>query len=133
MNSIQSALLGALAYISLVGSAQSEASREILFQTVASEAHTQTITIVSGTYGQNCGAPRGNATRDLARRCDGRRTCDYVLNGAFGGGNSAACRRDFLAEWRCGKAEFHTAALGAGAQRGDMLGLSCVRENGAGK
>jgi hypothetical protein len=131
MNSIQSVMFGALAYISLVGSAQSDASREILRQTAASEADTQTIAIVSGTYGQNCGAPRGNATRDLARRCDGHRTCDYVLADAFSG--DTACRRDFLAEWRCGKAEFHTAALGAGAHRGDMLGLTCVRESGAGK
>jgi hypothetical protein len=132
MSSIRLVSFGALACISSIGSVQSEISREFLPQTVASEADTQTIAIVSGTYGQNCGAPRGNATRDLARRCDGRRTCDYVLDDAFSG-DTAACRRDFLAEWRCGKDEFHTAALSAGAHRGDMLGLTCVRENGAGK
>ncbi|RKP46514.1 hypothetical protein D7S89_16910 [Trinickia fusca] len=104
-----------------------------MVQAVAPEADTQTINIVSGTYGENCGVPRGNATQSLARRCDGRRTCDYVLNDAFGDGDTAACRRGFLAEWRCGKTEFHTAALSAGAKPGDTLVLSCVRENGPGR
>lgn len=133
MNALQSFLFGVLICSSVVDSAQSAAPPEITFRAMASEADTQTINIVSGTYGQNCGAPRGNATQRLARRCDGRRSCDYVLNEAFGDGDTAACRRGFLAEWRCGNTEFHTAALSAGAEQGDTLVLSCVRENGPGR
>lgn len=112
-------------------------------------AAAPTITIVSGTWGANCGASRGNATRDLARHCNGLLTCGYVLGTHATGapaspaartipaGNNVttalrACRVDYRAQWRCGKHEFHDAALSAGASRGDTLVLSCVRENGPG-
>jgi len=43
-----------------------------------SNVDARTITVLSGTYGANCGAPAGNATGDLVRQCDGRDTCQYV-------------------------------------------------------
>lgn len=111
-------------------------------------ATAPTIAIVSGTWGANCGARRGNATRDLARHCNGLLTCGYVLDahatssspsptrGALPSGRSTtalqACRVDYRAQWRCGSREFHDAALSAGASPGDTLVLSCVRENGPG-
>ncbi|WP_233837439.1 hypothetical protein [Paraburkholderia sp. ZP32-5] len=100
-------------------------------------AEQRTITIVSGTYGQNCGAARGNLTRDVARHCNGRESCGYAVPGLQAGPHkdsiAGTCRRDFLAEWHCDNAEFHSAALGAGAKSGDTLVLSCVESRGAGK
>ncbi|MGU7768804.1 hypothetical protein ACV229_01295 [Burkholderia sp. MR1-5-21] len=132
MKMIRSALLAAWACIGLAASAQSTAPPAGASQKTALDADARTIDIVSGTYGQNCGARRGNATHDLARRCDGRLTCDYILNRTFGAG-AASCRRGFLAEWRCSNTEFHTAALSAGAKSGDVLVLSCERQDGPGR
>ncbi|MFT0168641.1 hypothetical protein ACLKMY_06355 [Paraburkholderia mimosarum] len=89
-----------------------------------------TIVVVSGTYGSNCGAPRGNVTRDLAQHCDGLQTCRYPLS--IVAARSGVCRNDYLAEWRCGSREFHSAALAAGAGAGDRLVLSCVPSRGPG-
>ncbi|WP_322056938.1 hypothetical protein [Paraburkholderia sp. J63] len=115
---------------------------------IAQTAATPTIAIVAGTWGANCGARRGNATRDLARHCNGLPTCGYVLGAPATGApspqapaplssgrkmtSSAACRVDYRAQWRCGNREFHDAALSAGASPGDTLVLSCVHENGPG-
>ncbi|MFT4069225.1 hypothetical protein [Paraburkholderia sp.] len=102
---------------------------------LAANAGTEerTITIVSGTYGDNCGAPRGNLTRDVARHCNGRSTCGYSVPGLHKGGMTMGCQRDFLAEWHCDNAEFHSAALSPGAKSGDTLMLGCVESRGAGK
>jgi hypothetical protein len=37
------------------------------------------ITVVSATRGGNCGLREGNETETLAKRCDGRRRCDYMF------------------------------------------------------
>jgi hypothetical protein len=94
---------------------------------------TRAITIVSGSYGENCGAPRGNLTRELARHCNGRQTCDYALSVLHIGGKPMTCRSDFRAEWHCDHADFHRAALGPGAKSGDTLVLGCIDSRGAGK
>jgi hypothetical protein len=46
---------------------------------------------------------------------------------------TVACSSDFVAEWRCDSADFHTAALSPEVGSGDRLVLSCVMERGAGK
>ncbi|WP_175147795.1 hypothetical protein [Paraburkholderia ultramafica] len=99
----------------------------------SSKAEVRTIQIVSGTYGQNCGAPHGNVTHDVAHQCDGRMTCEYAPRGTHKRRLAMACSSDFVAEWRCDSADFHTAALSPEARSGDTLVLSCVMERGAGK
>jgi hypothetical protein len=99
----------------------------------SAEAEVRTIRIVSGTYGQNCGAPHGNVSRDVARHCDGRTTCEYAPRVTRKERPAPACRSDFVAEWRCDGADFHTAALSPGASLGDTLVMSCVVQRGAGK
>ncbi|MGV2291637.1 hypothetical protein AAHK20_23200 [Trinickia sp. YCB016] len=99
----------------------------------ACAAQEREIRIVSGTYGGSCGAPRGNATADLARQCDGKITCPYVLTQSREGQRRAACRDDFLAEWTCKDAEFHAASLSPDVTPGSTLVLSCVWPTGAGK
>jgi hypothetical protein len=99
----------------------------------SSSAQAIAIEVVSGTYGQNCGAQRGNATPDLATRCDGKDTCEYRIDRSRVLDPAAGCPKDFLAEWRCGRTEFHTAMLSPEAGAGSTLVLSCVRQAGAGK
>ncbi|TKC78959.1 hypothetical protein FAZ69_31460 [Trinickia terrae] len=96
-------------------------------------AEAREIRIVSGTYGGNCGAPQSNATRDLARRCDGRMTCRYVVDQPPAVPLQAACKADFQAAWKCNHTERHVAALSPEATPGSTLVLSCVRPTGAGK
>ncbi|CAE6818383.1 hypothetical protein R75461_05984 [Paraburkholderia nemoris] len=98
-----------------------------------SSAETRAIRILAGTYGTNCRMPRGDATHDLARQCDGLQTCPYILRKAPTGAPSKDCRKDFRVEWRCTDTEFHTATLSAEAGPGSRLVLSCVEETGPGR
>jgi hypothetical protein len=103
----------------------------MVFASAGAQMHA--ITIVSGTYGGNCGAPHGNLTRELARHCNGRESCDYRMPGVHKGGLTMGCQSDFRAEWHCEHADFHSAALSPGAKSGDTLVLGCVESRGAGK
>lgn len=98
-----------------------------------SAAQATTIEIVSGTYGQNCGAQRGNATRDLNTQCDGRATCEYRVDRRSIPDPAVGCRKDFLAEWRCDETDVHVAMLSPEAGTGSTLVLGCVSPTGAGK
>jgi hypothetical protein len=100
---------------------------------VSIAAQAQQIRIDSGTYGANCGARTGNATRDLASRCNERETCRYVVNASLSQKHRATCPADFIAEWSCDHGEFHRAMLSAGAGNGSTLVLTCVPSTGAGK
>ncbi|HKT96946.1 MAG TPA: hypothetical protein VJS30_10475 [Paraburkholderia sp.] len=154
-------LLGTLTFVAFAVWSESVAANEMKPATARSsqsavttraapsqQTATPGIAIVSGTWGANCGARRGNATRNLARHCNGLLTCGYVLDaratgsvpsparGALPSGRNTtslrACRADYRAQWRCGSHEFHDAALSAGASPGDTLILSCVHESGPG-
>jgi hypothetical protein len=97
-----------------------------------SGAHARTITVVSGTYGANCGAPGGNATRDLTRQCDGLDTCEYMPDRTRISDAARVCRKDLQADWRCTDSEFHTAMLSPEAGVNSTLVLSCIEQNGPG-
>lgn len=93
----------------------------------------QPIRIESGTYGANCGANRGNATRLLALRCNSIDTCRYPVSLPEGFRPPNACRADFVAEWSCGPGEYHRAVVRAATNDGGFLVLTCVPSTGAGK
>jgi hypothetical protein len=59
------------------------------------------VQILSATYGGSCGAPRGNATKDLANRCNGREDCDYVVDVDRLGDPAPRCGKDFQVEYSC--------------------------------
>ncbi|MCX8069609.1 MAG: hypothetical protein N2738_03810, partial [Thermodesulfovibrionales bacterium] len=44
------------------------------------EPYLGKITVLSGTYGMNCGAQFGNKTRHLAMNCNGKDYCTYVID-----------------------------------------------------
>ncbi|MGF6753647.1 hypothetical protein [Paraburkholderia sp. GAS42] len=95
-------------------------------------SHAETIRILSGTYGENCGVRRGNATGDLALHCNNRDACDYVVDRSRIGEPAVGCQKNFLAEWSCGSAERHTAEVSPEAGAGSTLVLSCIPMTGAG-
>ncbi|SAK64251.1 hypothetical protein AWB82_03401 [Caballeronia glebae] len=97
-----------------------------------SSTGARTITILSATYGANCGAESGNATHDLTRQCNGLDTCQYVPNRKRISDATQACRNDLQANWRCTDSEIHTATLSPEAGVNSTLVLSCIEQNGPG-
>ena len=100
---------------------------------VSMGAYAQHIRIQSGTYGGNCGAAAGNATRDLASHCDEHATCHYIVHANYAAAQRASCARDFVAQWSCDRGESHLATLSGEAGNGSTLVLTCVPSTGAGK
>ncbi|WP_242538482.1 hypothetical protein [Trinickia acidisoli] len=98
-------------------------------------AFAQSIRIESGTYGANCGAHRGNVTRDLAAHCDSLETCRYAIDPTMGGGQANACKADLVAQWSCGPSLSlsHAAIVRAVTSKGSVLVLTCLPSTGAGK
>jgi hypothetical protein len=73
----------------------------------------QVIKVVAATYGRNCGAQYGNVTSHVASLCDGKTACDHIIEAALLGDPAYGCRKDFVAEWRCGNApETGSAVVG---------------------
>lgn len=60
------------------------------------------IRVIGATYGGNCGSPNGNATQHLAEICNGRETCEYVIDYRVLGDPVPGCAKDYYAEWQCG-------------------------------
>lgn len=84
------------------------------------------IKVVSGTYGRNCNGKSGNATAALAKACDGRSSCDFVIDPATLEDPAPNCNKDFAAEWKCGDGNaVYSAALSALSGKGDKLHLGC--------
>jgi len=61
------------------------------------------IKVMAATYGRNCGAPYGNVTHHLAEICDGRTTCEYVIDYRVIGDPARGCPKDYFVEWQCGR------------------------------
>ena len=61
------------------------------------------IKVIAATYGSNCGAPYGNVTNHLAEICDGRVTCEYIIDFRVLGDPAPNCPKDYYAEWECGR------------------------------
>jgi hypothetical protein len=85
------------------------------------------IEIVKATYGANCGASAGNASRHLADECSGSTDCSYVVDVNQLGDPASGCAKDFEALWRCPpQGEVHTARLeGEAGLGGKSVLLSC--------
>ncbi|MBI5017158.1 MAG: hypothetical protein HZB55_16945 [Deltaproteobacteria bacterium] len=59
------------------------------------------ITVLAGTYGGNCGVPRGNVTAHLAGKCNGRARCEYLIDYQVIGDPAFGCAKNYVAEWTC--------------------------------
>jgi hypothetical protein len=76
------------------------------------------IRITAATYGGNCGAPLGNVTNNLAEVCDGRATCEYVIDFRVLGDPAPGCSKDYRAEWECGGRDPERRVVSAGPEAG---------------
>lgn len=86
-----------------------------------------TIKVVTGTYGNNCGAKPGNATAPVSRACDGQTLCEYKIDPAALEDSAPDCAKNFTAEWKCGAgATVYAVSVPAGAARGEPLRLACT-------
>ncbi len=85
--------------------------------------------IISATYGLNCGAPRGNATSDIARACSNATSqCDYRVDVNALGDPRPGCAKDYEVEYRCGLGGTRTASAPAEAGSGAVVTLQCTNE-----
>jgi hypothetical protein len=84
------------------------------------------IIVIAATYGRNCGAPYGNVTNHLAEICDGKATCEYVIDFRVIGDPAAGCAKDYFAEWQCGHdPERRTISARPEAGGGTRIVLRC--------
>lgn len=84
------------------------------------------IKVIAATYGRNCGAPYGNVTDHLAEFCDGKRTCEYIIDVRVLGDPATGCAKDYSAEWQCGRdPERGTTGVRAEAGHGTSIVLRC--------
>jgi hypothetical protein len=84
------------------------------------------ISVVAGTYGQNCGATYGNATRHLESECNNAESCVYVVDYQVIGDPAVGCKKNYLAQWKCGDSPtIHTATASPEAGFKTPIRLSC--------
>ena len=84
------------------------------------------IRVVAATYGENCNAPRGNASPALARACDGQPECRYIVDHRVLGDPAFDCPKDFHALWTCGDdPTVYTATVPPEAGSGKEIVLTC--------
>jgi hypothetical protein len=59
------------------------------------------ISVATATYGRNCKAPQGNATRDVAESCQGKSDCAYKIQPARLGDPAQGCGKNFTVSYFC--------------------------------
>jgi peptidoglycan/LPS O-acetylase OafA/YrhL len=97
--------------------------------TATSAAVASGVRVLSATYGENCNAQAGNATKALSTRCNGRDGCDYIVDVNVLGDPAPRCAKNFTVEYEC--APDHTQLtkhLPAEAGLKSRLRLSCPPE-----
>jgi hypothetical protein len=62
---------------------------------------SNSVKIVSATYGGSCGAKAGNATADVLKYCRGRLACVYVVDVNRLGDPARGCAKDFTLDYAC--------------------------------
>ena len=60
------------------------------------------IRIESVTYVVNCGVAEGNVTDHIAKQCDGKTKCRYVVNYKIIGDPASGCTKTYTVRYRCG-------------------------------
>lgn len=85
------------------------------------------IKLVSATYGRSCNTKAGNATALVAKACDGKSTCEYLLDTSALEDPAPNCAKDLAAEWKCGNgSSVYAATLPADAPKGEKLRIACA-------
>lgn len=89
----------------------------------SSQAKTQ-IRVTSATFGENCGAPRGNVTDKVGRICNEKETCALPGSSVNDPDPAFGCGKSFAAEWQCGSGKRFNS-VPASAWGAAVLTLSC--------
>jgi hypothetical protein len=85
-----------------------------------------TIHVVGASWGENCGAPKKNATQWVKSACAGRRECDFVFDWRLLGNPVSTCRKQFSIEWTCSEnGRVQTAVLPSDPPQNAIVPLSC--------
>jgi hypothetical protein len=85
-----------------------------------------TIHVTAATYGATCHQPSGNVTKFLTDACNGRATCDYVVQYQTIGDPAPGCAKDFAVQWTCSAGPGGSAAAPAEAGLGSKVTLQCA-------
>lgn len=80
------------------------------------------ITVISATYGGNCGARYGNATAPLSKACGGQTNCDYKANTEQFEVPASNCSNDYNVEYLCAS-DPTVRSRSAPAEAGSRLSL----------
>src|SRR5688572_5530083 len=93
---------------------------------VPSKVPTSGISIISATYGENCGGKLGNVSGILKASCNGREKCDYPVHVENLGDPAGGCEKSFVAEYSClpGNTPLRRE-IPAEAGLGSVLSLNC--------
>lgn len=84
------------------------------------------INVLTAWYGQTCGAAHGNVTAHVKSRCDGKPTCDYVVDAGVLGDPANGCAKNFVVMFACsGRPTLLLSQLEAEASGRNLL-LSCA-------
>jgi hypothetical protein len=84
-----------------------------------------TITVVEATYGANAGATRGNATDDVASTCNGKQSCEYVVDVDKLGDPVPGVAKDFIVLYRCDGTDPKRATVPSEAGSRGTANLNC--------
>jgi peptidoglycan/LPS O-acetylase OafA/YrhL len=85
------------------------------------------VRVLSATYGENCNARSGNATKALSKACNGEVECDFIVDVNALGDSAPGCSKDFSVEYQCAPGEKRfTKHLPGEAGLGSHLDLSCA-------
>jgi len=102
--------------------------RLVIIPNILGKTPNRGISVVSATYGGNCGAPGGNATQDVVASCNGRTECSYSVKVERLGDPANGCGKDFAASYFCeAEATMRHQVLPAEAGFGGVLNLSCTQ------
>jgi hypothetical protein len=80
-------------------------SRSTTLANTSGQLAQTSITVVEATYGANAGATRGNATNDVASTCNGKQSCEYVVDVDKLGDPVPGEAKDFIVLYRCDGAD----------------------------
>jgi hypothetical protein len=103
----------------------------LLLITVPSDSNAveSGLRVISATYGANCNAPRGNATRSLSNACNAKEHCDYIVDIKTLGDPVNGCQKNFTVEYQCRPdSKRLTKNLAGEAGLGSRLDLSCATD-----
>lgn len=88
---------------------------------------TQAITVLSATYGLNCGAPLGNQTSTLAAYCNGVNKCSYAIDYRRIGDPAVNCAKTYEVTYVCtGSSTPRSAYVPPEAGFGSVVQLDCT-------